>query len=446
LRSLKRSDEQVSNESLAVITMDAELLLHRPTVAAFPTNGLSFSRTRPRVSSNRAAKVRMTAIAIIPARGGSKGIPGKNIKHLAGRPLIHWAIRAAMASNAIDRVYVSTDDPHIAAVAKLIPGTEVLTRDPATATDTASTESVIYDALKRIGDFDDLVLIQATSPLLTSGDIDRLFQQRAAAKATSALTVVRQKRFLWRTGAGTYLAEPANYDPMRRPRRQEFEGHLVENGAAYLTTREAWTVSGCRLSGPTVAVEMDEASYVELDEPHDWAVIESLMLHVRQQRMRRIRLLVTDVDGTLTDGGMAYGAEGETSKVFNTRDAAGMARLQRDHGIELGVITGENSPAVHARMCKLGIQRYAHGTSDKVAVLRAWCRELGIGLDQVAYIGDDYNDLGALRLCGISACPSDAPAEIAQAVDLVMPLGGGCGCVRAFADTIRASICGVSHA
>jgi YrbI family 3-deoxy-D-manno-octulosonate 8-phosphate phosphatase len=387
----------------------------------------------------------MTAIAIIPARGGSKGIPGKNVKPIAGRPLIHWTLRAAAGCAAIDRVYVSTDDPAIAAAARLIPGVEVLPRDPSTATDSASTESVLHDALPRMGGFDDLVLIQATSPMLGAADLDRLFAQRAAAGATSALTVVRQKRFLWRSASGG-LAEPANYQPLRRPRRQEFDGHLVENGAAYLTTRSAWEATGCRLSGPTVAVEMDESSYVELDEPHDWTVVEALLRHAGERRLRGIRLLATDVDGTLTDGGMFYGPDGEALKLFNTRDAAGMLRLRKEHGVELGVITGEDSPAVHARMRKLGIGRYAPGCTDKVAVLRGWCRELGLGLDQVAYIGDDSNDLPALRLCGVTACPSDADPEVRATVDLVVPAGGGRGCVRAFADTIRASLRGAQHA
>jgi N-acylneuraminate cytidylyltransferase len=191
---------------------------------------------------------------------------------------------------------------------------------------------------------------------------------------------------------------------------------------------------------------MDEAAYVELDEPHDWAVVEALLRHARDRRLADIRLLVADVDGTLTDAGMYYGPAGESLKRFNTRDAAGMLRLQREHGVELGVITAEDSPAVHTRMQKLKIDRYAPATKDKVAVLKHWCRELGIGLDQVAYIGDDMNDLPALRLSGIAACPADADPEVVAASDLVLPQPGGCGCVRALADTIRAAYRGVHHA
>ncbi|MEK7412832.1 MAG: HAD hydrolase family protein [Planctomycetota bacterium] len=387
----------------------------------------------------------MTAIAIIPARGGSKGIPGKNIKLIAGRPLIHWTLRAAVGCAAIDRVYVSTDDRAIATAAKRIPGVEVLSRAPATATDTASTESVLHDAMKRVGDFDDLVLIQATSPLLTSADLTALFSARAAAKARSGLTVVRQKRFLWNAKANG-IATPTNYDPLKRPRRQNFAGHLVENGAAYLTTRTAWKTSGCRISGPTIAVEMDESAYVELDEPHDWTVVEQLLLHARARRLAGIRLLISDVDGTLTDGSMYYGKTGEVLKRFNTRDAHGMLRLKAEHGVELGVITAENSPSVHTRMAKLRIARYAPGTKDKVAVIKAWCAELGIAPEQVAYVGDDTNDLPALHLCGFSASPGDADPEVRAACDLVTAAAGGRGCVRAVADTIRNAYRGASHA
>ncbi|GDY12601.1 acylneuraminate cytidylyltransferase [Planctomycetota bacterium] len=379
----------------------------------------------------------MTAVALIPARGGSQGIPGKNLKPIAGRPLIHWTLRAAAGCPLIDRVYVSTDDPAIARVAALIPGVTVLDRDPATATATASTESVIHDALPKMGAFDDLVLIQATSPLLTAGDLADGFRKRKEAGATSALSVVRQKRFLWETVGN--LAKPVNYDPLRRPRRQDFAGHLMENGAFYLTTRESWLATGCRLGASTVAVEMPAESAVEIDEPEDWPVVETFLEQAKQHRLANIKLLATDVDGTLTDGGMFYGPDGEALKKFNTRDAAGMLRLKKETGVELGVITAEDSPSVHSRMRKLKIERYAPGSKDKVAVLRRWCADLGIGLDQVAYIGDDFNDLPALRLCGYGACPSDADPEVQAAADRIFAQPGGGGCVRAFADLIRSS-------
>ncbi|MBA3935950.1 MAG: acylneuraminate cytidylyltransferase [Planctomycetes bacterium] len=379
-----------------------------------------------------------SAFALIPARGGSRGIPGKNIKRIAGRPLIHWTLRAALGCRHIQRVFVSTDDPAIAAVARLMPGVEVLPRDPATATDTASTEAVVFDALPRIGPCDDLVLIQATSPLLTSADLDRGFALRAAADATSCLSVVREKRFLWSSDAGG-LGSPLNYRPTARPRRQDFAGHLVENGAFYLSTCAAIRASGCRISGPTSVCEMDADSAFEIDEPVDWVIVEGLLARRRMGRAAGIGLLICDVDGTLTDGSMYYGPEGEALKSFNTRDAHGMGRLREGFGIPTGVISREDSPAVRARCRKLGLELAAHGVQDKVAVARAWCAKLDIGLDQIAFIGDDTNDLPLLRMAGFSACPADGAQECRDAVDVVLSASGGKGCVREFCEFLIAA-------
>lgn len=380
----------------------------------------------------------MTAIALIPARGGSRGIPGKNVKPIAGRPLIHWTLRAALACPHISRVVVTTDDEAIAATAQLLPGVEVIGRDPATATATASTESVIADALGRLGAFDDLVLIQATSPLLTAADLAAGFAKRAAAGATSCLSVVRQTRFLWEQQAdGT--ARPVNYDPLCRPRRQDFSGLLVENGAFYLSTRAAVAASGCRISGRTVVHEMAPAAYAELDEPEDWPVVEALLRQRSTARAARVKLVVCDVDGTLTDGGMYYGPGGDALKRFDTRDAAGLLHLREKHGVELGIITAEDTPIVSSRAAKLRIPRLALGCKDKATVMRAWCAELGILPEEAAFIGDDRNDQGVLAMVGFAACPADAAPEVKALADHVCTRRGGRGAVRELADLLHAA-------
>jgi YrbI family 3-deoxy-D-manno-octulosonate 8-phosphate phosphatase len=152
---------------------------------------------------------------------------------------------------------------------------------------------------------------------------------------------------------------------------------------------------------------------------------------------RDVRMLVVDVDGTLTDGGMYYDGNGEALKKFNTRDAKGMLML-RDAGVRVCVVTAENSAAVHARMRKLGITDYFPGIQNK----RAWLEEHGarwqIALADTAYIGDDLNDLESLRAVGLSCCPADAVEEVRNRVHYVCNAGAGAGAVREICDLIGA--------
>jgi N-acylneuraminate cytidylyltransferase len=220
---------------------------------------------------------RVSTVALIPARGGSKGIPRKNIRPLAGRPLIYWTCRAAQDCPQIDTVYVSTDDAEIEAAVRGLNLSKVqpIARAPETATDTASTESVLLDFAQRL-DFDRIVLIQATSPLLRAADLDAGCELLHRG-FDSVLSVVRQKRFLWERHAERG-GVPINYDYRSRPRRQDFDGQLVENGAFYITTRERLLAERCRIGGKIGLVEMPEETYIELDDLHDWHIVEALLI------------------------------------------------------------------------------------------------------------------------------------------------------------------------
>ncbi len=377
-------------------------------------------------------------VALIPARGGSKGIPHKNIQPLGGRPLLHWTLEAACLSEAIHEVFVATDDARIAAVAEDFghPKVRVVTRSPETATDTASTESVLLEFACG-WQFDHVVLIQATSPLLQARDLDGGLQSYFKNKADSLLSVVRQKRFLWEAD-GTGLATPLNYLPANRPRRQDFDGFLVENGAFYVTGREALLTSGCRLSGKVMCHEMAEETYVELDEPSDWDTVGAMLAH-RSGRSApsedKIKLVLTDVDGVLTDGGMYYGKEGDTLKRFNTRDGMGM-ELLRNRGILTGIITREQTEIVSQRAKKLQVDILIQGCQDKLPAFQQILAERNLKASEVAYLGDDLNDVEVLAQAGYSAAPADAAEEAKNSAHYVCSRKGGEGCFREFAEVI----------
>ena len=214
----------------------------------------------------------MNIVALIPLRGGSKSIPQKNIKEIAGKPLCVWVIEAAVNAELINDVYVSTDSIDIkATVEKLNLGVIVINRPPELATNEASTESVIKHFMTHVS-FDKLVTIQATSPLLTNKDLDRALEFFESDKLDSMVSTVRTKRFFW-----TEEGVPLNYDPIKRPRRQDFSGVMIENGAFYVTERRILETFGCRLGGRIGVFEMPEQTSVEIDEPSDWEIVKQLL-------------------------------------------------------------------------------------------------------------------------------------------------------------------------
>ena len=287
-------------------------------------------------------------VSFIPVRGGSKSIPLKNIKPICGKPLVYWTIKAACSCKYIDKVYVSTDSDKIKETidgfktgveAELFSKAEVIGRSAESASDIASTEFAMLEFADKYN-FDNIVLIQATSPLLQASDLDRGFEEFQTEGTDSVLSVVRQKRFHWGMDENGF-AHPTNYDVFRRPRRQEFEGYLVENGAFYITSKTDLIKTGNRVSGNIKAVEMNEDTFFEIDEPSDWVIIEALMKKNGISApcdIPNIKLFLTDCDGCLTDGGMYYSEKGDELKKFNTRDGMGFALL-RKRGILTGIIT-----------------------------------------------------------------------------------------------------------
>ncbi len=377
-------------------------------------------------------------VALVPLRGGSKSIPRKNIRPIAGKPLCGWILEALLDVKEIDEVYISTDDDEIAKVAQTISSeVHILKRPIELATDDASTESVMFHFADQV-DFDVLITAQATSPLTTQQDINRGLDIFFKGGYDSLLTGVREKRFYWTDKGRT--ASPVNYDYRERPRRQDFEGWVMENGAFYITTRSILLETQCRLGGKIGMLEMDQKTGVEIDELSDWEVVESLLLqqkkHFLMKYVRNIRLLVVDVDGTLTDAGMYYSKDGEALKKFNTRDAKGL-ELIRKEGIMVSIMTSEDSDIVKARAEKLQIEHVFTGVKDKIVVLERICKELDVKMSEIAFIGDDLNDLSCIKNVGLGVCPADAVGEVKENALYVCRNEGGKGAVRELCDILR---------
>jgi len=382
-------------------------------------------------------------IAFIPARGGSKSIPFKNVKLIAGKPLIQWVIEAACNCNTIQEVYISTDSDLIRNTIEQmkLKKVKVIGRSAETANDTASSESALLEFAKECI-FDNMVFIQATSPLLKSEDLTNALEKYHTDVCDSLLSVVRQKRFLWEEeGESAY---PLNYDPYKRPRRQDFNGFLVENGAFYITSRENLLSSKCRISGRISCYEMCEESYFEIDEPSDWLIIGGLLKQREyntagiNQKAKKIRMLVTDVDGVLTDSGMYYSEFGDELKKFNTKDGMGVALL-RNAGIRTCIVTGEKTDLVRRRAAKLGIDELYLGIENKLDVLNMIAKKYCLELYEIAYIGDDTNDLEVIANVGLGCCVSDAMECIQNVAAYITHSAGGEGALREVAELILAT-------
>lgn len=364
--------------------------------------------------------------AIIPIRSGSKSIPDKNIKPFCGRPLFYWATRAALDSGIFNGgVYLASDsEAYLAEVAKWTPEAHALARPAETAQDTSTSESVMVWFLDN-HPCDVISLVQVTTPTVTPGDFVTAFRRFLDTEADSLLTGVPFTRFVWKENG-----IPLNYDPIRRPRRQDMEAQILENGSFYFTKSHTLKTYGSRLGGKIAIHTMDERSAVEIDEPRDWETAESAFAKtLSRPDGDDLKVVVVDVDGTLTDGGMYYSARGEELKKFNTRDGAALAQL-RDLGFVNLVCTGEASPSVDQRVKKLGIEHYIRGVKDKPTEISRWLRDNGYDWNNVVYVGDELNDLDGIRLSAYSFCPADAHPDVRRIASVITSAKGGEGVLR----------------
>ena len=377
--------------------------------------------------------------AFIPVRGGSKSIPLKNIREFCGKPLVYWNISALQAAGLVDKIVVATDSDDIEATVRSFgfDKVEIYRRSAENASDTASTESVMLEYIHaaRLSEETVFMLVQATSPLTQTIHFQEALQLYSEGNYDSLLTCVVNKRFFWNKN-GT----PRNYDYRNRPRRQNFEGELMENGAFYINTVKNILQSGNRLSGKIGIYEMPEYTAIEIDEPDDWTMLENLMRkHVlKTQPVTKIKLFLTDVDGVLTDGGMYYSETGDELKKFNTRDGMGF-HLLREAGIKSGIITTENTQIVERRAAKLKVDYVYQGknTGGKLQTALEICRKEGITLAEAAYIGDDINCYDLLCNVGMAACPADAVEKIKTIPNIkILHKKGGEGVVREFIEII----------
>jgi N-acylneuraminate cytidylyltransferase len=374
-------------------------------------------------------------IAIIPARGGSKGIPGTNIMDFCGRPLVCWSIQQALESLCMDDVYVSSDDEEILRIS-ISSGAKPIRRPRELSTDEASSESALSHALDEIEKFrrvELVVFLQATSPLRLPGDIDKAYEKLLEEDADSLFSASILDDFCVWDKDGENLSS-LTFDYNNRGRRQDRKPRYLENGSIYIFKPEILRTNKNRLGGKIVMHTMHPWQSFEIDSMEDMAIVAFYMQNRVQSggrvypRMEDVRLIVYDFDGVLTDNKVIVSEDGVESVVANRADGLAIGIL-KDRGIAQVIISKERNNVVEARAKKLGID-VIKGVDDKHSVLAQYCRERDIPLEKTLYVGNDINDEDAMRSVGYPVCPSDAADEIKAISALVLQTSGGDGVVR----------------
>uniref|UniRef100_A0A672J9H9 N-acylneuraminate cytidylyltransferase n=1 Tax=Salarias fasciatus TaxID=181472 RepID=A0A672J9H9_SALFA len=380
--------------------------------------------------------------ALILARGGSKGIPLKNIKMLAGVPLLGWVLRAAVDSDVFDSVWVSTDHDEIEKVAKSW-GAQVHRRSPEVSRDSSSSLETILEFVRLNPEVDVICHIQATSPCLHPFHVKEAVAMITEQGYDSVFAVVRRHQFRWKEvkkDSGE-LTVPFNIDPLYRPRRQDWDGELCENGSFYFGTKEILQKSGCLQAGKIAYYEMLPEYSVDIDVDIDWPVAEQRVLrygYFGRNTPEVACMTIIQVSGCLTDGRVYLSTAGEEMVTLNTKDTTAIRKLQAE-GVEVVLLTSAEDPVSQAladRLAKRTGCQVVQVGNQPLDDLEPIVKQKKLEWKDVAYMGNEDVDTKCLNLAGLSAVPKDAPVEAINAAKYTCHSRGGLGAVREFADHI----------
>jgi len=399
---------------------------------------------------------RPDVLAIIPARGGSKGIPRKNIKNFASHPLVAWSIAAAKQSNLVTRVIVSTDDEEIAAVSRLH-GAEVPFLRPADlATDLAVDFPLFEHALgwleENEGYVPELVIqLRPTSPIRPRTMVDQAVQlllDHPEADSVRGVVPSGQNPYkMWRI-EGDRMQPLLKVDGIAEPYnapRQQLPPTFWQTG--HIDVIRTDTILGKRsLSGDVILPLLVDPSFtVDIDSPRDWMRAEWLVWNSGLDMVFpgkpprpfpvKVKMIVMDFDGVLTDNRVWVDENGKEAVAAYRSDSLGLALLRGRAKIEPLVISKETNPVVTRRCQKMNVP-VLQGIDQKAEALVQILKERNVNPKQVIYIGNDVNDLECFPVVGYAIAPADAEKAVVMAADMVLARKGGQGAVREVCDLL----------
>jgi len=393
-------------------------------------------------------------LAIIPARGGSKGIPRKNIRKFGGHPLIAYSIAAGLQSDLITRVIVSTDDPEIAAAARKY-GAEVPFMRPAELAQDETLDLPVFEhALKWLEENQNyspeaVVHLRPTTPLRSQEMVDEAVELLVNSDADSVRGVIpsgRNPYKMWKFSGDKdinpileYEGVPESYNAPRQALPDTYWHSGQIDVVRLETILEKHSMTGKKILG----LELDDRYAVDIDTPADWMLAEIKLLHSELDFVHpphglilpeKIDLIVLDFDGVLTDNRVEVDQDGKESVIAHRGDGMGISLLKKA-GYQFVILSTETNPVVSARAKKLGLPVH-QGISDKGKALKELLVEKDINPENVIYVGNDVNDLSCFEIAGCAVAVADAHQDVLNKADLILSEFGGYGVVRELCDMI----------
>ncbi|MFC2063894.1 cytidylyltransferase domain-containing protein [Chloroflexota bacterium] len=403
-------------------------------------------------------------LALIPARGGSKGIPHKNIKSFAGYPLISYSIMAALQSLSVTRTILSTDDENIARIARQWGAEVPFLRPSELAKDDTTDLPVFQHALRWLAEKEnyhpDLVVqLRPTSPLRPITCVDEavaLLANHPDVDSARGVVPSGQNPYkMWRVSEGSELMHPLLeleeiQEPFNAP-RQTLPSTYWQTGHIDVIRSEVILNQNSMSGKKILPYHIDPVYSVDIDTPFDWKryewqVIWSGLEIVDPAAKRRpfpgkISLIVMDFDGVLTDNRVWVDQDGKEMVSASRGDSMGINQVRQSTDIEFLVISTETNPVVSTRCNKMKVKAL-QGIQDKVVALEEFISARGILAEEVIFVGNDVNDLGCFDVAGYAVVPADAENVVIRRADLVLNKKGGHGAVRELCDLILDSLAG----
>src|SRR3972149_1140643 len=398
-------------------------------------------------------------LALIPARGGSKGIPRKNIRTFAGYPLVAWSIAAGLQAKSVSRVIVSTDDEEIAAVAREYGAETPFMRPRELAQDRTTDLPVFQHALKCLEDIEAykpkiVVQLRPTSPVRPMDCVDgavRILVEHADADSVRGVVPAAQNPYkMWQFNGYEKpmkpllevegITEPYNAPRQILPPAYWQTGHVDAIRTSTITSKQS-------LTGSVVYLLVIDPRYtVDIDTLADWQKYEALVysgleMVTPDSRPRRplpgkIELIICDFDGVLTDNRICTDQDGREMVAAFRSDSFRIGEL-REKGMDVMILSSEVNHAVAARAKKMGVEAiHGVGLQDKGRALRQVLEQKNIKAENVVYVGNDLNDLPCFEIAGWSVAVADAYPEVMRAADYVLSRPGGYGALRELCDLI----------
>ena len=400
----------------------------------------------------------MKAVAVIPARYGSTRLPGKPLLDICGKPLIQRVWDVVTQVHNINEIIVATDDVRIAKVVQDFGGRAMMT-----SADCQSGSDRVREVAQTV-EADVYVNVQGDEPLLKHSAIEKLldvFAQDASVRVATLCSPISREEAqspnqvkVVRDHAGNALYFSRASLPFVREANEtvDYFGHI----GIYAYRREALcSFTSLPVSPLEQAEKLEQLRFLQagipirvievprmgvgVDTQEDLERVRTVIREKRKadalERLKHVKLFVTDVDGVLTDGGLYYGPDGECLKRFNARDGLGVRLLQKA-GIQVAILSGRDCPALRKRIEDLGITEAVLGRLDKRTALEGIMERCGVDPEEVAFIGDDVPDMEVFELCGVSVTVGDAPQYVKDSADFVLENCGGRGAFREIVEKI----------